>query len=84
MMNVQRMLHVLELGDVILYQPTVVHTHNPNPSNAVATFVQTSKPCHNGIHWIALAEYYQMSTLVPGFQAFFRALASFSIGQISQ
>ena len=25
-------------------------------------------PCHVGIHWIALAEYSQMSTHVPGFQ----------------
>ena len=29
-----------------------------------------SKPCHVGIHWIALAEFYQMSTHVPGFQSF--------------
>ena len=47
-----------------------------NPSNAKATFVQgqgrkdfrkPSKPCHVGIHWIALTEYSQMSTHVPGF-----------------
>ena len=31
-----------------------------------------SKPCHVGIHWIALAEYSQMSTHVPGFQPFFK------------
>ena len=29
-------------------------------------------PIHVGIHWIALKEYSQMSTLVPGFQSFFR------------
>ena len=57
------------------------------PCNAVATFIQStrtqflfkksSKPCHVGIHWIALAEYSQMSTHVPGFQSFFRFFASF-------
>ena len=31
---------------------------------------QSSKPCHVGIHWKALDEYYQMSTHVPGFQSF--------------
>ena len=39
-----------------------------NPSNAEATSVQstkTLKPCHVGIHWIALIEYSQMSTRVP-------------------
>ena len=29
-----------------------------------------SKSCHVGINGIALAEYCQMSTLVPGFQSF--------------
>ena len=52
-----------------------------NPSNAEATSVQRtftqrfskpSKPCHSGIHWIALAEYSQMSTHMPGFQGYFR------------
>ena len=46
-------------------------------------FRKPSKPCHVGIHWIALAEYSQMSTHVPGFQSFFRFFASFCIGQIS-
>ena len=35
-----------------------------NPSNAEATFIQstrTSKPCHVGIHWIAFAECSKMS-----------------------
>ena len=45
-------------------------------------FWKPSKPCHVGIHWIALAEYSQMSTHVPGFQSFFRFFASFCIGQI--
>ena len=34
-------------------------------------------------HWIALAEYSQMGTNVPGFRSFFRFLASFCVGQIS-
>ena len=42
-----------------------------------------SKPCHVGIHWIALTEYCQMRTHVPGFQSFFSFFASFCIGQIS-
>ena len=29
-------------------------------------FWKPSKHCHVGIHWIALAEYYQISTHVPG------------------
>ena len=33
-------------------------------------FWKPSKPCHVGIRWIALAEYYQMSTDVTGFQSF--------------
>ena len=33
---------------------------------------KTSKPCHVGIHSIALAEYSQMNTHMPGFQSFFR------------
>ena len=45
-------------------------------------FPKTSKPCHVGIHWIALAEYSQMSTHVPGFQSFFKIFASFCIGKI--
>ena len=42
-----------------------------------------SKPCHIGMHWIALAEYSQMNTQVSGFQSFFRLFASVCIGQIS-
>ena len=40
-------------------------------------FWKSSKPYHIGIHWIALAEYSQMSTHLPGFQSFFRFFASF-------
>ena len=51
-----------------------------NPSNAEATFNRTirtqnfrktSKPCHVGTHWKALAEYSHMSTHLWGFQSFF-------------
>ena len=44
-------------------------------------FWKSSKPCHIGIHWIALTENSQMSTHVLGFQSFFRTYASFCIGQ---
>ena len=65
----------------------------PNPSNAEATFVQgtrmqrfwkPSKHCHVGIHLKALAESSQMSTHISGFRLYFKFLASFCIGQISQ
>ena len=61
-----------------------------NPSYAEATFVQStrckdlrksSKPCHVGIHWIALTGYSQMS--MPGFQSFLSYFASFYIGKSS-
>ena len=35
-------------------------------------------PDHVGIHWIALAEYSQMSTNMPGFQSFLRCFLSFA------
>ena len=44
-------------------------------------FWKTSKPCHVGIHWIALTEYSQMSTHVPGFQSFHSFFVSLWIGQ---
>ena len=49
-----------------------------NPANDEATFVistrahdfrKSSKPSYVGIHWIALAEYLQMNTHMPGFQS---------------
>ena len=42
-----------------------------------------SKPCHVGTHWIALIEYSQKSTHIPGFQWFFMFFALFCIGQLS-
>ena len=63
-----------------------------NPSNAESTFVQStrmqnlwkaSKPCHVGIHWIALHEYSQMSTYMPGFQSFFRFLHHFVLAKLA-
>ena len=44
-------------------------------------FWKPSKPCHVGIHRIALAKFSQMSTHVPGVQSFLRFFASFCIGQ---
>ena len=63
-----------------------------NPTNAKATFVQRKrtqrlKKKHlNHVMLVLnekLAEYCQMSTLLPRFQSFFRCFASFCIGQIS-
>ena len=60
-----------------------------NPYNAEATFVQStrtqtfckpSKPCHIGIHWIDLTEYFYMSTHLPGFQLFKKKFALLCIG----
>ena len=62
----------------------LLKVHYINPSNAQATLVQRTqkklkpfKPCHVGIHWIALAVYFQMSTHLPGFRSFFRFLHLF-------
>ena len=46
-------------------------------------FWKPSKPCHVDIHWIALAEFSQMSTNMLGFQSFFSFFASFCFGHIS-
>ena len=63
-----------------------------NPSNAEATlskeqeskvFWKPSKACLVGIQFIALAEYFQMSTHVPGFQSIFRFFTSYFIDKIS-
>ena len=41
-----------------------------------------SKPYHVGIHWIALAEYSQMSTHMPRFQSFFLEFGSFVLAKL--
>ena len=41
------------------------------------------KPCHVGIHWIALAEHSQMSTHLPGFRPFFRFLPHFVLAKLA-
>ena len=46
-------------------------------------FWKTSKPCHVGIHWIALAEYSQMSNHVPGFQSFSGFLHHFVLSKLA-
>ena len=52
-------------------------------SRRCKNYWKTSKLCHVGIHWKALAEFSLMSTHLPGFQSFFRIFASFCIGQSS-
>ena len=42
-------------------------------------FWKPFKPCHVGIHWIALTECSHMSTHVPGFQTFFIFFVSICI-----
>ena len=63
-----------------------------NHSNAKATFIQstrmqrflkTFKPCHIGIHWIALTEYFMMSTYVPEFQSFYMFLLHFVLAKLA-
>ena len=56
--------------------------------NAEATFVQSTLDAkifkkNFIIHWIALSEYSQMGTNVPGFQSFFRFFSSFCFDEIS-
>ena len=40
------------------------------------------KPCHVGIHWIALTEHSQMSTHMAGFQSVFRFLHHFIFAKL--
>ena len=46
-------------------------------------FKKISKLCRIGIHWIALAEFSQMSTHKPGFQSFFRFLHHFVLAKLA-
>ena len=46
-------------------------------------FWKPSKPCHVGILWIALTEYPQMSTHVPGFQSFSVFLHHFVLAKLT-
>ena len=64
--------HRMKLNRKIRYNLTNLHNYNHNK--------WPYKPCHVGIHWKALAEHYQMSINVPGFQSYFRLFASFCIG----
>ena len=45
-------------------------------------FWKPSKSCHVGIHWIALAEYSQMSTYLPGFPVIFQLFVSFWVAKL--
>ena len=44
---------------------------------------KSSKPCHVGIHWKALDEYFQMSTHLSGFLSFFSFLHHFVLAKIA-
>ena len=46
-------------------------------------FWKLSKPCNVGTHWIALDEYSQVSTQLPGFQSFFRFLHHFVLAKLA-
>ena len=59
-----------------------METTNPSDAKGADIFGNHLKPYHVGIHWIALAEYSQMSTIMPGFQSFISSFASLCIGQI--
>ena len=62
----------------------VLSTHNAFLSKAQGwkDFLKPTKPCHVGIHWIALTEYSHMSTHVPGFQSFYRFLHHFVLAKL--
>ena len=47
-----------------------VNSSNAEAISSIGQGPKDSKPCHVGIHWIALAEYSGMSTHVLGFQSF--------------
>ena len=46
-------------------------------------FCKQSKPCHVGIHEIALTKYSQMGTHLPGFRSFFRFLQHFVLAKLA-
>ena len=56
-----------QLFNYLWYSPVIWH----QLFHWKADFWKTSKPCHVGIHWIALAEFSQVSTHMPGLQLFF-------------
>ena len=53
---------------------TMINTYIAEATVAQSTRTQrsskSSKPCHVGIYWIALAKYSRMSTHLPGLQSF--------------
>ena len=79
--NLISLLHWCTANTDILTH-TIFTTRITNPSSAKTIFSKSktmqrffwtpSKPCHVGIHWIAIAEYSQMSTHMPWFQSFFK------------
>ena len=57
------------------FLPSGSHLPNAEVTSIQSTrtqrFLKPSKPCHVGIHWIALTAYSRMNIKVPGFQSFF-------------
>ena len=67
-------------------EDNLTHMHLTLPMlRLLSSNAQVCKPCHVGIHWIALTEYFHMSTHVhvPAFQSSLGFFASFCIGKIS-
>ena len=78
---------ILLVRDNLEWKPldTQIRRISLNPSNAEATFIQSTRTqiLHLGIHWIALAEYSQMSTHMPGFRSFSGFLSNFVLARLA-
>ena len=74
--------HQLRISKLLHLTLPMLRLHSPKAQERKNLW-KPSKPCHVGIHWIALTEYSQMSTHLPGFRWFFRILALYHIGKIS-
>ena len=71
---------------MLIFLWTSVLLSDVNPSNAEATFVQSTRMqifWHVGIHWKALAEHSQMSTYMPGFRSFSGFLHHFVLTKLA-
>ena len=56
----------------------------PRQKHKSANCYEIIEPCHVGIHWIALTEYSQMSTHLPGFRSFSGVLCHFVLATETQ
>ena len=52
-------------------------------SKGCKDFYKPTEPCCLGIHWIALTEFSQMSTHLPGFLLYFSFFASFCLAKLA-